>query len=61
MDALSVGAMSIAMHQSQLQQAVNLSVMKKVMNLQETEAAALIENLQEALPPSSGHQLDILA
>lgn len=61
MDVFSVGAMSIAMHQTQLQQAVNLSVMKKAMNLQETQAASLIEDLQEAVPPPSGHQLDILA
>ncbi len=52
--------MSIAMNQSQLMQAVNISVMKKVMDLQETQVASLVEDLQQVAPPPSGHQLDIL-
>ena len=55
----AIGAISIAMHQSQLQQAVDVTMARKVMDLQETQAAALIRDLQQA-SPAPGHQLDIL-
>ena len=60
MDVTAAGAMSIAMNQSQLMQAVNISVMKKVMDLQETQVASLVEDLQQVAPPPSGHQLDFI-
>ena len=50
MDVLAAGALSIAMHQTQLQQSANIAVMKKAMNLQESQAAALIEDLQQSVP-----------
>ncbi len=63
MDVMLAGAMSIAMSQSQVQQAANMSIMKKAMNLQESQAAALVENLEKSVPtpPPSTHKLDILA
>ena len=61
MDVMSVGAMSIAMHQAQLQQATDVLMMRKVMDLQESQAAALVESLSQAAPPASGHHLDLLA
>jgi len=62
MDVMAIGAMSIAMHQSQIQQAANLSVMRKAMDLQESQAASLIEGFEQAnVAPPSTHQLDILA
>ena len=60
MDVMAVGALSIAMHQTQLQQATDVLMMRKAMDLQETQATALIEDLQQAVPSPSGHQLDIL-
>ena len=59
MDVTAAAAASIAMHQSQLQQAMSISVMKKVMDSQETQGAALIEELRQAAPPPAGQQLDI--
>lgn len=61
MDVLAAGALSIAMHQTQLEQYANIAVMKKAMNLQESQAAALIEDLQQSVPFPGDHQLDILA
>ncbi|MCI9576794.1 MAG: putative motility protein [Clostridiales bacterium] len=61
-DVSAIAAASIGMSMAQTQQAASISVMKKVMDSQETQAAALIENLQAANPaPSFGHQLDVLA
>lgn len=61
MDVLAAGALSIAMHQTQLEQYANIAVMKKAMNLQESQAAALIEDLQQSGPFPGDHQLDVLA
>ena len=41
MDVMSVAAMSISMHQGQLQQAVSVSLMREVMDQQTAQAAAL--------------------
>lgn len=59
MDVTAAAAASIAMHQSQLQQAASISVLQKVMDSQETQGAALIEELRQAVPPPAGQQLDI--
>ena len=37
----AIGAISIAMHQSQLQQAVDVTMARKVMDLQETQARSI--------------------
>lgn len=60
MDLSSVGTASIQMHLSQTQQAVGVSLLKKSMDQQETQADALIQSLQAAAPaaPPSGHKLD---
>ena len=50
---------------AQTQQAVEITMLKKVMEMQETQAQALVENLQAvtaaaAPAPSFGHRLDML-
>ena len=58
MDIMAIAATSIAMHQSQLEQAVDIAVMRKAMDSQEAQAAELIKDLEQAVLPSS-HKLDI--
>lgn len=62
MDVMSVAAMSISMHQAQLQQAVDVSLMRKVMDQQTAQAAAIVEDIAQSVPPTvPGSRLDILA
>ncbi len=57
MDLSSIGALSIQMHMGQVQQAANISLLRKAMDLQESQTDALVQSLQSAVPPS-GHVLD---
>ena len=50
MDMMSIAATSIVMQQQQVQQAVGVSLMRKVMDQQEMQAAAVVESLQQAIP-----------
>lgn len=50
-----IAAASMAISQTQLQQAVTLSVTKKAMDTQEAQATALLE----MLPPPSEHLIDV--
>jgi hypothetical protein len=62
MDVMSVAAMSISMHQGQLQQAVSVSLMREVMDQQTAQAAALVEDIAQSVPSTvPGSRLDILA
>ena len=62
MDVMSIAASSIVMHQEQVQEAVGVSLMRKVMDQQEMQAAALVENIQQAIPSTvPGSHMDILA
>jgi len=58
MDVSSIAAISVLMHQNQTQQSVNVAVIKKAMDVQETAAGNLIETLLEPIP-SFGYKLDI--
>ncbi|MCI8350595.1 MAG: putative motility protein [Oscillospiraceae bacterium] len=59
---MSVAAMSISMHQGQLQQAVSVSLMREVMDQQTAQAAALVEDIAQSVPSTvPGSRLDILA
>ena len=61
MDLMSIAANSIVMQQ-QVQQAVGVSLMRKVMDQQEMQAAAVVESLQQAIPSTvPGSHMDILA
>lgn len=62
MDVTAIAAASITMHQSQLQQAVSVTMMRKAMDLQESQAAAMIQSLQQpAAAGVPGQRLDLLA
>ena len=62
MDVMSVAAMSVSMHQGQLQQAVSVSLMREVMDQQTAQAAALVEDIAQSVPSTvPGSRLDILA
>ena len=62
MDVMSVAAMSISMHQGQLQQAVSVSLMREAMDRQTAQAAALVEDMAQSVPSTvPGSRLDILA
>lgn len=58
MDISSIATASVNMYQSQTQQAVNVAIIKKAMDVQEASAANLIETLKEPVP-SFGYLLDI--
>ena len=62
MDPMSIAATSISMSQMQLQQSVGVSLMRKVMDQQEAQAAAIVEDIQQAIPSTvPGSHMDILA
>ncbi|MEA4897417.1 putative motility protein [Bacillota bacterium Meth-B3] len=52
---------AISSSQSQLAQSVGVALIKKVMDGQESQAAALVEQLSSAAvaPPPSGHLIEI--
>lgn len=58
MELSAVGAASIEMSLASTQQAVGLTMVKKTMDLQEAQAAALNQMMQQAAP-SFGHLLDV--
>lgn len=58
MDLAAIGAASIQMSLAKTQQAVDVTMVKKAMDIQETQAAALIDSLQNA-GPSFGHRIDV--
>lgn len=58
MDISSVGSFSIQASLASTQHLGSIAVMKKAMDFQETQAAALVDSLQAAVP-SSGHVLDM--
>lgn len=51
-------AAAVSSSQSQLAQSVGVALIQKVMDGQESQAAALVEQLQSAAPPS-GHLIEI--
>ena len=57
---MDIAAASIGLSQAKLMQAVSIALTKKVMNHQEEQAAALISQMQAAVPPAA-HRLDIRA
>lgn len=61
MDTMSIAATSIAMHQTQLTNAINVSVMRKAMDMQTAQAAAIVEDIQQSVPPTvDGSRMNIL-
>lgn len=56
----SISAASVDWNMAKTQQAVGVAMVKKVMDQQEIEANAIIQQMQQ-ITPSSGHQLDIMA
>lgn len=62
MDMMSIAATSVMMAQQQLQQSVDVSLMRKVMDQQQAQAAAIVEDIQQSVPPTvPGSRMDILA
>lgn len=61
MDISVIGAASTAMAMAQTQQAVGVTMTRKAMDMQETQAAALIETMQQASPAPATHLLDARA
>lgn len=60
MDTSVIAAASIDMSLSQTQQAANIAVLKKSMNVQQTDAEALIQSMGN-ISPNIGQRLDIRA
>lgn len=61
MDISSVAAASMQMSMAQVQDAVDVSLMRKAMDMQEAEMASLIQNLEAASPTvHTGHLLNVV-
>jgi hypothetical protein len=63
MDIGTIAAASLDMSSAKTATAVDIALTKKVMNLQETLAADLLQSLEQAVPtapPSFGHRLNVL-
>ncbi len=60
---MDIAAMSIDSASIKLQQQVSMSMLKKTMDSQESQAAALISQMmpQIASPPGVGEHIDVLA
>lgn len=58
---MDIAAMSMAMSGVKVQQQASLMMAKKVMNLQETNAATLIETMQQAAPAAPDARLNVRA
>ncbi len=55
---MDIAAVSMGLHAAQTAQALQISVTKKVMETQEAQAAALLEQMT---PPVSQHIIDVRA
>jgi hypothetical protein len=56
---VDIGALSVAMNQSQIQQQASLSVMKMAMNTAEQNSVDLKKILEQSLQPHLGSRIDI--
>jgi Putative motility protein len=56
---MDIPALSIMLNQSQLQQQVNLSVMKMAMNKAQQNSTNVIKMLEQSLQPHIGSQIDL--
>lgn len=58
---MSIAALATTMQQTRTQEAVSISLLKKTMDMQESQTAALIEGMQNTSAAPTRHMLDILA
>lgn len=56
---MDIGALSIEMHQSSLSQAVNIALLKKVMDTGEENSKTLIKDMQTLADPNLGRNIDV--
>ena len=62
MDVMSIAATSISLSQMQTAQAAGVAVARKAMDQMTEQAAAIVENIQQAIPSTvPGSHMDILA
>lgn len=61
MDMASIGAASVEMHLAQTMNQVSVAMLRKTMDMAESQNAALIADLNAANPVSFGHALDTYA
>lgn len=61
MDTMGIAALSMDLSAGKLSSQVNISLTKKAMDLQETQAAQMLEMLDSVptAPVSFGHKLDV--
>jgi len=62
MDVMSIAATSVMMSQMQTSQAVSVAMTRKAMDQMTEQAAAIVEDIQQAVPATvPGSHMDILA
>ena len=62
MDVMSIAATSISLSQMQTAQAVGVAVARKAMDQMTEQAAAIVEDIQQAIPSTvPGSHMDTLA
>ncbi|MEG0877711.1 MAG: YjfB family protein [Oscillospiraceae bacterium] len=59
MDPSAIAAVSMSLSSAKTLQAVNVSMLKKTMDLQQTQMSSLLNTMRSA--PSFGHKLDTRA
>ncbi len=58
---MDIASLSMALSQANVMQQVSISVTKNAMDVAEVQTQGLIDMMQQASPPSFGHQMDIRA
>lgn len=58
---MSIAAVSVGMHQSQVQQSLGVAVLKEAMESSEQGVEAMLSSMTESLDPNLGTMIDVFA
>lgn len=58
---MSIAAMSVSMHQSQIQQDLGVAVLKEAMSSSEQGLETMLSSVSESLDPNLGTMIDVFA
>lgn len=58
---MSIAALSVGMHQSQVAQDMGVAVLKMAMDTAESGTTELLDEMVESLDPNLGQSIDIMA
>ncbi|MCR5558773.1 YjfB family protein [Schwartzia sp. (in: firmicutes)] len=58
---MSIAAVSVGMHQAQVQQSLGVAVLKEAMESSEQGVEAMLSDITESLDPNLGTMIDVFA